>query len=67
MASETVQAQIIDALERQSVRTVVLVDWPSTESSRPSRARPVTLLDDYIRTHYRHVARFGHYELGKRR
>jgi len=67
MASETVQAQIIDALERQSVRTVVLVDWPSSESPRPSRARSVTLLDDYIRTHYRHVARFGHYELGKRR
>jgi hypothetical protein len=38
MASETVQAQIVDELERQGVRTVVLVDWPSTESPRPSTA-----------------------------
>jgi hypothetical protein len=67
MASETVQAEVVDALERRGVRIVVLVDWLSNEPNRSSISNGVTLLDDYIRTHYGRLGTFGAYELLDRR
>ena len=66
MAREAVQAAIIESLERQAVRVVVLLGLLSNEANLSSSGRPVPLLDDYIRLHYTKVGTFGNYELRER-
>jgi hypothetical protein len=67
MANERVQAEIVEALEKQSVRIIVLLDKVSDEPNRSAVSNGITLLDDYIRDHYRLVRTFGSYRLLSRR
>ena len=67
MASETVQAEIIEALERRGVRTAVLVDWPSTERIAPSFLVGRGHGSRRLHPHRLQTRRpFGHYELSER-
>lgn len=59
-----VQRQIIDDLERNEVRVVVIADLPvSDEPNLSSIDSGVTLLDDYLRENFRTVIRDGRYEV----
>lgn len=62
-----VQAEIIQALEARHVRVLVLMDVASTEPNLSSRSSGVTLLDQYIRDHFAPIARYGEYQLWRRR
>jgi hypothetical protein len=61
-----VQREIIGALSR--ARTRVVVRWLDPRAEQPesngsSRSSGVRLLDDYLRAHYRKIARYGAYEV----
>jgi hypothetical protein len=69
VTTEEVQREMRDDLER--ARPELLVRWrdPRTapEDNGSGVSSGVTLLDDYLRTRYRRVARFGAYEVHERR
>jgi hypothetical protein len=61
--SRSGQREIVQSLEEQRVRLLVLLEARSTEPNLSSVPSGVTDLDDYIRAHYRLVRRIGPYRL----
>jgi hypothetical protein len=64
------QREIVGSLERS--RTRVVVRWLDPRAERPepngsSQSSGVHILDDYLRGHYRAMARYGVYQLLVRR
>jgi len=65
-----VQEYIINELEKHSVNYIVVVTSPAVVSKEPnksSRYSGVAKLDNYIRTYFTAVERFGYYIIAKRR
>jgi hypothetical protein len=61
-----VQREIVDTLRRSRTRVVVRWSDPRAEQAQPngsSRSSGVHVLDDYLRSRYRPVARYGVYEV----
>ena len=61
-----VQSEIVDSLER--ARTRVVVRWldprgEQSEADGSSRSSGVHTLDEYLRSHYRPIARYGVYQV----
>ena len=56
-----IQAEMVAELQRQSVRIIVLSpEWDNVmEPNASALSSGVTLLDDYIRTHYEKVEQYG--------
>ncbi|MHB8271944.1 ArnT family glycosyltransferase [Bradyrhizobium sp.] len=56
-----IQADMVAELERQAVRTIVLTsEWDNVmEPNASAQSSGVTILDDYIRTHYDKVEQYG--------
>ena len=56
-----IQADMVAELERQAVRTIVLTsEWDNVmEPNASAQSSGVTVLDDYIRTHYDKVEQYG--------
>jgi len=63
-----IQHEIIQDLKSHDVVYVVLSDQfeNNLEPNQSSRSSGVTLLDDFIRAHYKPVEQFGHYTILKR-
>ncbi len=65
-----VQREIVRALKRKRVRTVIRWSNPLSAAPEPNKAGEssgVTLLDDYLADEYRRVARFGDFAVLERR
>ena len=70
VTSAPVQEEIVRDLEANGVRTVVRWTDPLSAAHEPNRAGEstgVTVLDDYLASTYRRVARYGDYVLLRRR
>jgi len=63
--SRPIQQQIIEELQRDHIRVVVLVDrWENVSEPNESSTRSgVRLLDDYIRSAYHPVVTYGAYTI----
>jgi hypothetical protein len=55
------QTELIDALDRQRVRLLVLWNILSNEPNATSRSNGIHLLDAYVRENYSEARRFGEY------
>jgi hypothetical protein len=61
-----IQTEIVASLERAHTRVIVRWLDPRAEHSEPNgsaRSSGVHVLDDYVRRHYRPIARYGVYQL----
>jgi hypothetical protein len=67
--TEAVQREILDEIEGRRVATVVIRTerHPPETGNSSSRSSGVTLLDRYLRANFEPVARFGDYEIRRRR
>ena len=62
-----IQDEIIGELESKQVQFLVLMDmWLSQEPNESAVSSGVTVLDEYVRSHYRLTAQFGEYQILKR-
>lgn len=67
ITTERVQKEVIRAIESRHVRVVVLLNLEPEEPNESSVSSGVTLLDEYIRTHFEPIETFGSYKLLRRR
>ena len=61
------EQEIVAELERQNVRTIVLLQMTSTEPNRTSVSNGVTTLDDHVRRNFVETRRFAEYVVMVRR
>ena len=59
--TERGQREVVDVLDRQRVRVLVLWKMLSNEPNATSRSNGVHLLDDYVRDNYFRARQFGDY------
>jgi hypothetical protein len=65
--TRSVQEEIVDDIKLKSVQWVVLVNVPeSRESNASAVSSGVHVLDDFIRSAYAPIVKFGNYEIWKR-
>jgi hypothetical protein len=65
--SQPVQEAIVSDLQRNDVQTIVVCSkWESVrEPNESGKSSGVTVLDSYLTTHYKPVARFGNYVVAR--